>query len=432
MESNVGPWIVDNRDGLIHARGIRYAEAGRFEAPTLLPVPTTPTSAIERGPKCPQNSSWFDAAGPLGKELSPSEDCLVLSVTAPEGASSAPVMAWIHGGAYIVGSGQAIKYDPDALARLGVVVVNISYRLGMFGYLSPDPTAGNFGVRDQITALEWIAANIATFGGDPSNVTVFGQSAGGDSICSLLTADGTEGLFRRAILQSPPLGLRHERVKIADAMRERFHALAGTDPAGLSVTQLLEMEPQVREAAKGMGVGSHMPFSPIPGIAPVPAEDAVDDRLRSAASRVELMVGWAKNDAGPFLQMTSVAGRLDHLGPLASPARHVADHALTEVVFSGAITKFVDHWRVLGGKALTYRFDWAPQGSKLGACHCIELPFLFDNDWSDAPMLAGQRPPAELGELLRQTWVDFAENGIHGSPDQHLTFDLEASTAAPR
>jgi hypothetical protein len=101
----------------------------------------------------------------------------------------------------------------------------------------------------------------------------------------------------------------------------------------------------------------------------------MDDRLRSVASRVELMVGRTKNDAGAFLQMTWVAGHLNHLGPLASPARHIADDALTQVVFSRAIAKFVDHWRAFGGKAITYRFDWAPHGSKLGACHCIELPY---------------------------------------------------------
>ncbi|MGV0737568.1 carboxylesterase family protein [Mycobacterium syngnathidarum] len=134
------------------------------------------------------------------------EDCLVLSVTAPSDAAGLPVMVWLHGGAYVSGSGEAAKYDADDLARLGrVVVVRVSSRLGILGYLSPSGT-DNLGLRDQLLALQWVRDNIAAFGGDPRRVTVFGQSAGADSILSPMLCEQNIGLFQRAILQSAAPG----------------------------------------------------------------------------------------------------------------------------------------------------------------------------------------------------------------------------------
>ena len=222
-----GPVVVDNDGVLVRARGIPYATAERFAAPVPVPDFQTPVNATVRGPACPQNESRLKFLnGRVAEDLAGSEACLVVSVTAPALADGLPVMVWLHGGAYQTGGGEAPKYDPDALVREGnVVVVNVTYRLGVFGYLVPDGAGvTNAGLRDQIAALKWVQRNIAAFGGDPSNVTVFGQSAGADSVVCLLVADGTEGLFHRAIMQSAPLGLRFGR-----------HLWKGISPARMAI-----------------------------------------------------------------------------------------------------------------------------------------------------------------------------------------------------
>ena len=133
-----GRLTVADVAGLRHARGIPYATARRFQAPEPLRTPDVERDATRRGPACPQTPSRLDGiTGPVVDELEQREDCLVLSVTSPTGASDLPVMVWIHGGAYLSGSGEAPRYDPDDLAREGVVVVTVTYRLGIFGYLTP-------------------------------------------------------------------------------------------------------------------------------------------------------------------------------------------------------------------------------------------------------------------------------------------------------
>jgi para-nitrobenzyl esterase len=230
LDVGCGPLLVHGDGVLIRARGIPYATAERYAAPVPAPKHSEVCDATRRGPVCPQFPSRLEyVTGPVVDGLARSEQCQVLSVTAPCDAQGLPVMVWFHGGAYLSGSGEAPKYDPDALVEEGrVVVVTVSYRLGIFGYLNPHPDGEeNLGLRDQILALRWIRENIAAFGGDPSQVTIFGQSAGGDSVMSLILSVGTTGLFHRAILQSAPLGLRNGREAMTAAMRDAVAAALG-------------------------------------------------------------------------------------------------------------------------------------------------------------------------------------------------------------
>jgi para-nitrobenzyl esterase len=179
---------------------VPYGQASRFASPAA-PVPwIEPRALTERGPICPQLPSRLSfVTGPVTDGLQRSEDCQVLSVTAPNDADGLPVMVWFHGGAYVSGSGESSKYDPDALVAEGrVVVVTVSYRLGIFGYCTPlGVDDDNLGLRDQLLALRWVHDNIAAFGGDPQRVTLFGQSAGGDSVYSLLLSEAADGLCSR-------------------------------------------------------------------------------------------------------------------------------------------------------------------------------------------------------------------------------------------
>ncbi|MDT7787997.1 MAG: para-nitrobenzyl esterase, partial [Pseudonocardiales bacterium] len=366
-------------------RGVRYATASRFEAPA--PVTWDGVRGSQRGPACPQPpSSLIGVVGNSVEGLTFDEHCQVLSVTAPADAAGLPVMVWFHGGAYVTGSGESAKYDATLLAAEGVVVVSVSYRLGIFGYLRD-----NLGLQDQVVALRWVRDNIAAFGGDPSNVTAFGQSAGADSVYALMLASD-EPLFHRAIMQSAPLGARGpERAEMTAALRSFISVDASTP-----VRDVLAVQQEVPAMVARFAPAGGMPFGPV-----------LDDAdLASAASRVELLIGHTADDGSPY----------------------VADNpeiweTVTELVFAGPSRRLAEDWAAAGGAAATYNFRFRPEGAPLGACHCMELPFLFDPaGWTGAGMLAGQEPDADVAKTVRQVWTDFARNGVDALPSRSLEF----------
>ncbi len=414
LDPPAGPLLAEDDGALLHVRGIRYARAARFAAPQPIAPWLDVLDTTTRGPVCPQLPSRLEwVTGPVVDGLAMSEDCQVLSVTAPSDANGLPVMVWLHGGAYVSGGGEAPKYDADELARGGrVVVVRVSYRLGVFGYLSPSGV-DNLGLRDQILALQWVHDNIGAFGGDPDRVTVFGQSAGADSVLSLMLCGQTTGLFQRAIMQSAPLGVRDGR----DAMTAAMRSAASAPTTG----QLLDAQTAAAAAAARFGLIGRLPFGPIMGLDPLPAASDADDRLADAARRIELLVGYTRNDGAPFVVMDPRIARLKRLGPLGGAVERAAAAALTRRVFSMPARRLADAWRGHGGRAATFRVDWSPAG--MGACHCIELPLLFDaGPWADAPMLGGDPVDDRLAETMRRNWSGFAHHGIDGLDSPALRF----------
>lgn len=430
-----GPLEVDASDGVIRARGIPYGSATRFDA-AVPPTPwTTPRDATVPGPACPQRPGRLDfVTGPVLTGSTFDEDCLVLSVTAPGDATGLPVMVWFHGGAYVAGGGESSKYDPTLLAvQGGVVVVTVTYRLGIFGYLAPPDADGadNVGLRDQILALRWVRDNAAAFGGDPANVTVFGQSAGGDSVIALMLSDETEGLFRRAIVQSAPLGIAsgsadvvEGRGRMSDAMRAAMgRTLAGEDPRAATPTRLLAAEGAAVLAARDFGLLGGMAFAPTLGLASLPSASDLPERIADAARRVELLIGHTRDDASPFVAMNPRVAALGRLKPLQRRVIRAATGPMTSRVFGRAVEAFVASWRSGGGRAATYRFDWAPPDAPFGACHCIELPYLLGSPgaWADAPMLGPTRSLDDhLGSRMRALWSGFARDGLESLPSSSL------------
>lgn len=376
--------VLINTEGLVRARAVRYATASRFAEPE--PLPWDGVITEERGPACPQPpSALASVVGSSVEGLTFDENCQVLSVTAPAGASGLPVMVWFHGGAYVTGSGESTKYDASLLALEGVVVVSVSYRLGIFGYLRD-----NLGLLDQLVALRWVRDNIAAFGGDPSNVTAFGQSAGADSVYALMLVSD-EPLFHRAILQSAPLGARGpERAEMTAALREFVSVDAST-----SVDDVLAVQKDALSMASArFSPSGGMPFGPVLG--------EID--LAPAASRIELLVGHTADDASPYV-----------------PDQPEAWEIATELVFAGPARQLAADWTTAGGQAATFNFRWRPANAPLGACHCMELPFLFDPaGWSGAGMLAGQEPDPVLAKTVRSLWTGFARNGMDALPSRSL------------
>lgn len=421
---------VEDDGHLLHARGIAYADAERFAPPTPVRPSDRVIDATRRGPACPQLPSRLEfATGPVVDQLPRSEHCQVLSVTAPADADRLPVMVWFHGGAYVSGGGEAAKYDPDLLAAEGrVVVVTVTYRLGVFGYLNLlDPGCDSLGLRDQICALRWVQDHIEAFGGDPDRVTLFGQSAGGDAIMALMLCPDAAGLFGRAILHSAPLGLDGSRTAMAAAMRDAaLAALAGTPPTEATIDQLLVAQTAAGGAAQRFGRLGLMPFAPLAGRAPLPTADQAADRKRDAMSRVEILVGYTRHDAGPFVALNPKAVRARRLGALGGVLTAAATRDLTRRLFGGPALALAAAWTAAGGRARTFRVDWSPPGGRLGACHCIDLPLLFGpaTRWADASML-GPAPEAlgdEPGREMRRLWSAFARDGVAALDGASLRF----------
>lgn len=420
LDAACGPLLANDDGHVTTARGIPYATAERFTMPVPAPRWAETLDATKRGPACPQLPSRLESVtGPVVDGLATDEQCLVVSVTAPTGALNLPVMVWFHGGAYMSGSGEAPKYDPGALAlEGGVVVVTVSYRLGIFGYLNLVPGGQpNLGLRDQILALRWIKHNITAFGGDPSRVTIFGQSAGGDSVLSLILSEETSGLFGRAILHSAPLGLRHGRTAMSAAMRAAaIAALDGCDPLDASVDQLLTGQTAAVTAAQRFGPLGGFPFAPVAGADPMPANKDEHRVFTRRATEIDILVGFTRRDAAAFAAMDPRAVKLQRRGAVGRAATDLLIGVMTRRIFGRPARQLAETWTSNGGDAAMFRVDWSPPDAPLGPCHCIELPLLFasPNCWSDAPMLGPHSAPIDggLAHKMRTQWAAFAHNGI--------------------
>ncbi|WSX41555.1 carboxylesterase family protein [Streptomyces sp. NBC_00963] len=432
--------------GVASFLGIPYAAPPfgprRFRAP----APPAPWQGVREahvhGPTAPRApyAPPFDALIPeeLGKD---GEDCLNLSVWTPEPGPNGglPVMVWLHGGAFSNGSGSAPAYDGRAFARDGVVCVTVNYRLGTDGFLSLEGAPDNRGLLDQIAALEWVRENIASFGGSPDRVTVFGESAGAMSIGVLLGMEPARGLFRRAVLQS---GGAHHFLRprsaqlIAAHLAERLGVAATAEEfAALPLATLLGAQAELRaEIGRrpdpelwGDAALNAMPFEPVaPGLA-LPGPDC----------GVELLVGSNREENRLFMVPT---GRMDTITDerlrLAATAYGLdPDRALAvyragrgqasagELLDAVATDWFYRIPALRLAEAVpgthVYEFAWrSPQfDGGLGACHASELGFVFDNlrDPTYLPML-GSHPPQALADTVHSAWVAFAETGDPGWP----------------
>ncbi|WP_435201112.1 carboxylesterase family protein [Janibacter sp. GS2] len=408
--------ILGRRDGrVLRASGIRYARAGRFERP--IPEPAAPrVDATRPAPACPQPPMEFTerVLGITRGELDFDEDCLRLSVTVPAGEMGAdrplPVMVMIHGGSYTSGAGDLAIYDPALLVdEQQVVVVNVTYRLGLLGYLGDgESRPANLGLLDQIEALRWVRTNIASFGGDPGAVTVFGQSAGADATAHLMIAKGTEGLFRRAIIQSPPIGVMPDRSGMAAAMMRTAEAVT----AEADVDDVVAAQPGVHPPFVRYGVRAGMPFGVQYGHDPLPAEADLDAAWSEAARRVDVLIGSTDREAAFFV--AKAAG--EHLTrPWAAPFVRRAVARLTEGIYGRGILAFADRHHRAGGRGQRYLLTWGVPGNPYAGAHTVDLPLLFGHPetWRGAELVAGVDPEdlRRSGRRLRQMWGDFARTG---------------------
>jgi para-nitrobenzyl esterase len=411
--------ILGWRDGrVIRATGIRYARAERFRAPVAEPPSSSDIDASEWSPACAQADHPFGMGLMQSsvRQLATTEDCLRLSLTLPEDVAPGdrrPVMVWIHGGSYVFGAGDAAIYDPKALVEeQGVIVVSVTYRLGLLGFLGGgEGRAANLGLLDIIAALRWVKTNIAAFGGDPDCVTLFGQSAGGDAIAHLMIAEGAQDLFRRAIIQSAPLGISLGRRKMTEAMMK----MAARVAHDATTEDVIAAQDSVVSAASGFGWPASMPFGTQYGHHPLPEERDIDTAWSRCAPRFDVLIGLTAEEGSFFIPIIDAARKMAALPMIGGVLRRAIVGTITRKVYAAAAQRFAKRHVQGGGRAFTYLIHWGSKTNQLGAAHAIDLPLLFGDEqtWRDADLVAGLdwTEVHSRGRMVREVWSSFARTG---------------------
>ncbi len=422
------------RDGVEAFVGIAYVSppvgALRWRAPEPMPKWPGVRDAGAFGADCPQVRLPYDAT-PSGQPMS--EDCLTLDVWRPAGARALPVMVWIHGGGFVMGSNASPVLDGAALARRGVVLVSFNYRLGRFGFfahpaLSAEMGArpvANFALLDMIAALSWVKANISAFGGDPARVTIFGESAGGAAVDFLLASPKAAALFTQAIVESGANRLAYARLSAdrpgqisAERAGVAFAAAAGLRDPDLAALRALP-------AAAVQGGLSLFDMQPGRFTGPIldgvtALADPVDRFAAGRTPRVPYMVGTngAELSQEPFVPILmasiepQVAGSLADLkkvyGEPLSPA------LIDDFLFTEPARGFARFTAARGAPTFLYVFDYvaeADRGRRSGAEHASEIAFLFGN----LPTTATKADWA-MARMMGDYWTNFAKTGDPNGP----------------
>lgn len=441
------------RDGVNRWRSIPYARPPvgplRFRAPQ----PAEPWSGVRHChgfTNCAPQQRRYTLLG-VGKYQAMGEDCLTLNVVSPEGSvrESLPVMVFVHGGGYILGSSATPIYDGAALARRGCVYVSVNYRLGALGCLdlsslstSDITIESNLYLRDLVLALRWVRDNVASFGGDPGNVTVFGESAGAHAVAALLAVPAAEGLFTQAISESPAAGMVRSR-EVASEFASRFAALLGASRQDAAVA-LMQASPAELVAAQERLIDEGMrnrlgafPIGPVFGDDCLPLDPAEAMR-RGRAHRVPLIVGTNADEGRLFTRFLRllpttepmIEALLADTDPAAReritaaypgyPSQSACIRLGGDFAFGSAVWQIAE---AHAGNAPTYvyRYDFAPRllhWSGLGATHATELLAVFDIYRTKFGALltaaADQWAALRVSNEIQRRWRSFSRTGVPG------------------
>lgn len=460
--------IVETTAGKVRGRrtgevsaflGIPFATpavgAARFTAPRPAHSWIGVRDATEVGPSALQGPYPPPIDRILVNTVADGPDYLNLNVWTPNpDAPGLPVMVWFHGGAFVRGGNRHPLYDGTTFARDGVVFVSANYRLGVAGYgLFPDAPP-NRGLLDQILALQWVRDNVAAFGGDPDNVTIFGESAGAMSVATLLAAPAARGLYTKAIIQSGSGEVVAEAADAALVIAE-VAALLGV-PA--TAAAFAEVAPDALLAAQ-TSVGIATLLNPDPGrwgasviragLGIMNLFPTIDGDLvpgvptevigRRAATNIPVLIGTTTDEFRLFTvpfgiaavatpeALPSMAARygmaMDVVAayatsrPTASPSELI-NAMITDMGFRVPAVRLAEALlNAPGSSVYMYEFAWQSRVPGLGACHALELPFVFDlldADFGDVTALTGPHPPASLATEMHRAWVHFAFTGDPG------------------
>ena len=451
VTTSAGVLEGQNEGGLRIFKGIPYASPPVGQARWKPPAKPAPWAGVrpatEFGAACTQppgrdGSIYSNDTGPT------SEDCLTLNVWSPTGANKAPVFVWIHGGALVSGSSKEKVYDGTRLAALGLVVVSINYRLGVFGYLahpelsaeSPLGISGNYGLLDQIEALRWVQQNISAFGGDRSNVTIAGESAGGLSVMYLMASPMARGLFSKAIAQSAYMISTPE-------LKQRTFGAPGAEQAGTALAAALDA-PNIA-ALRSMDAGALSAAAAKANFSPFGAVDGhvltrqlVDTFDRGEQAPVPLLAGFNSGEIRSltYLVLPDPANSTDYeriirerYGDLADeflrlyPTANVHESILAttrDALYGWTAERLVKKQAALGQPSFLYLFDHgypAADAANLHGFHASELPYVFgtpDRTPPRWPKIPATPEEETFSHAMMEYWSSFARTGQPCAPNQ--------------
>ena len=455
-----GRILGTSENGINCFLGVPYAAppfgALRFAPPAPVPAWEGTRDATRKGPVAPQavpTAEEMEALLPgldieplVGDGMFQGDDCLSANIWAPARGEAHPVFVFIHGGAFTGGCGSADVYDGTAFAAAGVVCVTINYRLGIEGFLPIPGAPTNLGLRDQISALKWVRDNIAAFGGDPDNVTVSGESAGAMSVANLVVSPLAGGLFRRAVAQSGH-GSMVRPVEVAQRLVGKIAGILGVTPdlegfQSASVADCLAALKRVSEPKAKVRLRNDDGREPAFGLSrflPVYGDDVLPQHPLNALAEgmgdgIDLLIGTNREEMNLYFVPSGLHRKIGRIlsyvavrmseprawailkayGLLRRGRRPgaVFTEAMTDLVFCLPARRFALAHQ---GRTHFYEFGWRSSacGGELGACHAMELPFVFDtlHTAAGARGLAGEDPPQALAEHMNGLWAEYCRSG---------------------
>ena len=456
-ETESGTVAGYQENGVYIYKGIPYAKAERFMPPQPVAKWEGIRSSRAYGPTCPQGkrAGWYHDESAFAFDWNdgfPDEDCLRVNIWTPglKDGKKRPVMVWLHGGGYAAGSGQELpSYDGSNLAKNGdVVVVTLNHRLNALGFLDLSAfgdkyaKSGNAGLLDLVAALQWVNKNIASFGGDAQNVTIFGQSGGGGKVSTLLATPSAKGLFHKAIIQSGSM------LRTMEATYSRRIGTAVVEELGLKPSQLDQLQTipyekllaagetaikKVKEQAEKEGISSF-----IFGWAPTVDGDVLpaqpfDPQAPAQSKDIPVMIGTTlheftmstyvpayrtitKEKAVEILKQKYGEKTNDFLAAFekAYPYYEPKDLLDVDVIFRpGAVEQARLKAAQQGAPVYMYLFTWESpvMNGSLRSTHCMEIPFVFDNVTRHASMTGGIGKAPILAQKMSSAWINFARTG---------------------